>query len=102
MKTHERHEHPATNRPITRAGQYLRDTAGQLGENAERASEELEENVDNIQLKFNELRDSLIDKTKEYSRATNSYVSKNAWMAMGISAGLAFVAGMYVGWKRND
>lgn len=102
MKIQERDQQPAADRPITRAVQYLRKSAGQLGENAERAGEELEENVDNIQLKFKELSDSVIDKTKEYSRATNSYVSKNPWIVMGISAGLAFLAGMFVGRKRKN
>jgi ElaB/YqjD/DUF883 family membrane-anchored ribosome-binding protein len=102
MNTQERNQQPVLDRPITRAGQYVRETAGQVGETAARASEGLEQSVDNIQLKFNDLRDSVIDKTKEYSRTANSYVSKNPWAAIGISAGVAFLVGMFVGRKRSD
>ncbi len=102
MTTQERNHSPVLDRTATRAGQHIRETAGQLGETAARASEGLEKSLDNIQLKFNDVRDSVIDKTKKYSRATNSYVRKNPWIAVGITAGFAFLAGMFIGRRRDD
>ena len=102
MNNQERNQIPDLERTTTRAGQKIRETAGQIGDTAARASEGLQENLDNIQLKFNDLRDSVIDTTKEYSRTANSYVSRNPWIAMGISAGLAFLAGMFVGRRQGD
>ena len=72
-------------------------TAGQLSDTVAQASEELQEGIDNIERRFTEVRDSVTDKTKEYSRTLNSYVTKNPWAAIGISAGLAFVAGILIG-----
>ena len=73
MNNQERNQIPDLERTTTRAGQKIRETAGQIGDTAARASEGLQENLDNIQLKFNDLRDSVIDTTKEYSRTANSY-----------------------------
>jgi ElaB/YqjD/DUF883 family membrane-anchored ribosome-binding protein len=86
----------------TRTGQRIRETAGQIGETAAKATERLEQSFDNIEEQFNELRDSVIDRTKTYSRQTNKFVGKNPWTAIGISAGVAFLAGMFIGRKRGD
>lgn len=102
MKTQERNHLSVLERIATLAGQHIRETAGQLGETAARTSEGLEERLDNIEMKFNEVRDSVIDKTKEYSRTTNSYVRKNPWAAVGISAGCAFLVGMFIGWRHDN
>ena len=102
MNTQERNQAPVLDRTATRPSQYIRETAGQLGETAARATEGLEESLDNIQTKIKGVRDSVIDKTKEYSRTTNNYVRKNPWTAMGISAGAAFLVGMLIGRRRND
>ena len=102
MNTEERNQQPVLDRTTTRTGQYMRETAGQLGETAAMASEKLEESLENIQLKFNDVRDSVVDTTKKYSQATNSYVKKNPWMAIGITAGFAFLAGMFIGRRRGD
>jgi ElaB/YqjD/DUF883 family membrane-anchored ribosome-binding protein len=93
---------PVLDQIATRAGQHIRGKADQLGEAAVRASEGLEESLGKIEMKFNDVRDSVIDKTKEYSRTTNSYVRKNPWVAIGISAGFAFLVGMLIGRRRDD
>jgi ElaB/YqjD/DUF883 family membrane-anchored ribosome-binding protein len=100
MNTEERNQQPVVDRTNTRSGQYMRETAGQLGETAARVTEGMEESLDNIQMKFNDLRDSVIDKTKEYSRTANGYVSRNPWTAIGISTGVAFLVGMLIGRRR--
>ena len=95
--------HPSViERTPTRIGQNIRETADQLGETAARASEGLEGNIENIGAKFNDARTSVFDKTKEYARTTDDYVSRNPWVAVGISAGVAFLVGMLIGRKRDD
>ena len=101
MNTKERNHPPVLDRIVTHAGQHIRETTSQLGETAARASEGLGESLDNIEMKFNDVRDSVTAKTKEYSRTVNNYVGKNPWAAIGITAGLAFMVGMLVG-RRPD
>lgn len=101
MNTKERNHPPVLDRIVTHAGQQMRESASQLGESVARTTEGLEESLDNIEMQFNEVRDSVADKTKKYSRTVNRYVSKNPWAAIGISAGFAFMVGMLVG-RRNE
>ena len=101
MNTQERTHLPVADRLPTRTGEQIRETAGRLGETAARATEGLEESLENIEVKFNDVRGSVIDKTKEYARTTNSYVRKNPWVVIGISAGFAFLAGMLIGRRRD-
>jgi len=89
-------------RAATRTGQQVREAAGLVGESAARATEGFEESLDNIEMKFNDARDSFIDKTKEYSRTANSYVKKNPWVVIGLSAGFAFLVGMLIGRRRDE
>jgi len=100
MNTKERNHEPALDRIITRADKQIHDTADQIGEVAARAGEGLEESIESIEMKFNDLRDSVIDKSKEYSKTTERYVSRNPWVSIGISAGFAFLIGMLVGRRR--
>jgi ElaB/YqjD/DUF883 family membrane-anchored ribosome-binding protein len=102
MNSNKGNHEPVLEPTATRTGQRIRETAGRLGETAARASEGLEESLGNMKMKFNDVRGSVVDKAKEYSRTTNSYVGKNPWTAIGISAGFAFLAGMLIGRRRND
>jgi len=102
MKTQERNHHGVLDRTLARAGQHIHETADQLGETATRASDRLEESFDDIRTKFNDVRDSVTGKTRTYAGTLNSYVGKNPWVAIGISAGFAFLAGMLIGRRRDD
>lgn len=102
MNTQEQNHPQVLERVGTRAGQQIRETASQLGETAARATEGLEQGLNTIGTKFNGVRDSVVDKTKGYMKTTDDYVSKNPWVAVGISAGVAFIAGMLFGRKRNE
>jgi ElaB/YqjD/DUF883 family membrane-anchored ribosome-binding protein len=102
MNIKEINHPPALDRFVTHAGQQIRETADQLTETAARAGEGLEENLDDIKIKFNNVRDSVTGKTKEYSRTLNGYITKNPWVAVGISAGFAFLVGVLVGRRRDD
>jgi ElaB/YqjD/DUF883 family membrane-anchored ribosome-binding protein len=102
MKTQERTHPEMLDRIATRTAQHVRETAGEAVETAARAGEGLAESLDTIEMKFNDIRDSVVERTKEYSRATNTYVRRNPWVVIGISAGIAFLAGMVVGRRRGD
>lgn len=97
MNTQERNHQSELDRIAARAGQKMRETAGKLEKTAARAGEGLEKNLDNIETKFNDLRDSVIDKTKETSRTAEKYLHKKPWVAIGISAGVAFLTGIFLG-----
>jgi ElaB/YqjD/DUF883 family membrane-anchored ribosome-binding protein len=101
MNNQEQNQLPVADRLPTGIGEQIRQTAGRLGESAARASEKSAETLDNIGKKLDDVCDSVIDKTKEYSRATDSYVRKNPWVAVGISAGFAFLAGVLIGRRRD-
>jgi ElaB/YqjD/DUF883 family membrane-anchored ribosome-binding protein len=92
MNTQERNHVPVLDQLGTRAGE--------LEETVARASEGLEESLGHLETRVNEVCESVIDKTKAYSRTANSYVTKNPWAAIGISAGCAFLAGMLIGRRK--
>jgi ElaB/YqjD/DUF883 family membrane-anchored ribosome-binding protein len=101
MKTHEHNHHPQVMEEATaHVGQHIRDTAEQLRQTVARARQELEESLENIETRFNEARDAVVHKTKQYARSTDRYVNKNPWKAVGISAGVAFLAGMLIARRR--
>jgi len=102
MITKERNHPPVVDRISMLAGQHVGETADQLHETVTHASEGLEESLDNIRMKFNDVRDSVTDTTKQYSRSVNDYVNRNPWVAIGISAGCAFLAGMLIGRRRDN
>lgn len=99
--TKEQNHPPVMDRISMLAGQHIGETAEQIRETATQASEGLEESLDNIRMKFNDVRDTVTDTSKQYSRSVNDYVSKNPWVAIGISAGCAFLAGMLIGRRRD-
>jgi ElaB/YqjD/DUF883 family membrane-anchored ribosome-binding protein len=86
----------------TYTGEPLRETLGRPGDIAARAGESLKESLGGLGEKIGGVRDSVLDRTKEYWRTTDGYVGRNPWVAVGISAGVAFLAGLLVGRRRND
>jgi ElaB/YqjD/DUF883 family membrane-anchored ribosome-binding protein len=102
MNTEEQNLPPVLDQITTGVGQDIRETTSYLNETRARTSEGLEESLDNIKMKFNDVRNSVVDKTKEYARTTNSYIRKNPWAVIGISAGFAFLVGMLIGRRRDD
>jgi ElaB/YqjD/DUF883 family membrane-anchored ribosome-binding protein len=100
MNSHDRNHLPGVEQIVTRAGQQIREVADQIGDTAIRASDGLTHGIDSIETKFSDVRDVIAGKTKEYTRKTNKAVSENAWLAMGITAGFAFMVGLLVGRRR--
>ena len=102
MNNKDRNTADVLDRTQTYAGESLRDTFGQAGEATARAAESVKESLGNLGQKLGGVRDSVIDKSKEYWRNTDGYVGRNPWVAIGVSAGVAFLAGMLLGRRRND
>ena len=102
MNTKERNHPPMLDQISILAGQHIGETADQLRETAAQAGEGLEESLDSIRMKFNNVRDSVTDTTRHYSRSVNDYVNKNPWVAIGVSVGCAFLAGMLIGRRQNN
>lgn len=109
MATHERNHTSSTSgqfssaeRAASRVGQEVRDTAKNLSENAAKAGQGLQEGMDAFKEKFNEARDTVVEKTKDYARVTNNYVNENPWIAVGISTGIGFLLGMMITNRRSN
>jgi ElaB/YqjD/DUF883 family membrane-anchored ribosome-binding protein len=100
MNSHDRNHPPVAEQIAARAGQQIREVADHIGDTAIRASEGLTDGIGRIETKFSDVREAIADKTREYSRKTNKVVSENAWLAMGITAGCAFIVGLLVGRRR--
>jgi ElaB/YqjD/DUF883 family membrane-anchored ribosome-binding protein len=99
MNTQE--NHPAVlDQVVTGAGQQIRETAGRLGGTIIRTSEGSEESLDDIETNIRNVRDPIVNKTKEYWRTTNGYLSKNPWVGIGVSIGFAFLAGILIGRRQ--
>lgn len=101
MNNHDRNTTAVLDRTETYPGEPLGDTPGRAGEGMERAGERLKESLDNIGLKIGGVRDSVIDRTKDYWRTTNGFVGRNPWVAVGVSAGFAFLVGMFIGRRQQ-
>jgi ElaB/YqjD/DUF883 family membrane-anchored ribosome-binding protein len=97
MNTQGQDHSQVLDRVATDVGQRIRETADQLGETTERVSEGLQSGLDNLGKDFSDVRDSVVDRTREYSQTTKSYVRKNPWVVIGLSAGFAFLVGMLIG-----
>ncbi len=100
MATQERNEGGTSRSNPTRSthpmGQQVGETARDLSERASQAAEGLQEGVENFRQKFNDVKDTVVDRTKEYARVTDTYVNENPWLAVGIGAGIGLLIGMMI------
>src|SRR5258705_2152695 len=101
MRAQEHNRTPVLEETTDHIGQHFRETADQLRQTVARACQELGEGLENIERKFTEARDTVVHKTKQYARTTDRYVNKNPWKAVGISAGVAFLAGVVIARRRS-
>jgi ElaB/YqjD/DUF883 family membrane-anchored ribosome-binding protein len=101
MKSHERSQPSVLEETTDHVGQHFRETADHLRQTVARARQDLEESLENIEKKFNDTRDAVVHKTKQVARSTDRYVNKHPWKAVGISAGVAFLAGVVIARRRN-
>jgi len=101
MNNHDRNTTAVLDRAETYPGEPMLGTPDQLDEHQGRAGERLKESLSNIGVNIGGVRDSVMDKTKDYWRTTNGFVGRNPWVAVGISAGFAFLVGMFIGRRQQ-
>lgn len=80
-------------------------TAAKVGQRARRAADDIgehvEEGLEGFREKFDDVRNTVVDSTKRYARATDDYVNDNPWLAVGIGAGIGLLLGMMMS-SRGD
>ena len=82
---------------IDDAEALLRATANQGGEAIAAVRAKAEESLANAKVKMTEAQDALIEKARVAARATDDYVHKNPWRAVGAAAGVGLVIGLLIG-----
>jgi ElaB/YqjD/DUF883 family membrane-anchored ribosome-binding protein len=102
MNNQERNTATVLDREDTTPGQHVRDTPGELLEPMLRAGQDFKESLGQLGTRIGTVRDNVVGKTKDYWRTTDNYVARNPWVAVGVSAGVAFLAGMLIGRRRSD
>ncbi len=85
-----------SSRSSQHVAQQIRDTANDLGERASHAVEGIQGGMENFRERFTNVKDTVVDRTKEYARATDTYVNENPWIAVGIGAGIGLIIGMMI------
>lgn len=101
MKNQEGIATPVLDRVDMHAGQPTRESASELGDVVTRLNGGFKETLGEIGAKLENGRDTFIAKTKKTWQTTDAYVGKNPWWAVGISAGVAFLAGMLISRRRD-
>src|SRR3970282_1155367 len=76
---------------VSDAEELLRATANQAGEKISAARERIQDSMHLAKVKLADAEVVMLDKTKEVARATDEYVHKNPWKAVGIDAGVGFL-----------
>lgn len=81
------------------AESLLRATAGQVGDRVQEARTQAEASVRQARERIGELERTVAGQAKAAAREADRYVRDNPWQALGIAAGVAFLAGMLVARK---
>jgi hypothetical protein len=100
MNTQERNHPPIADKADAPVGQRFRETLDRNTTMASPTDLDFQNSLDIIGQKYAGVRDAVIGTTKGYAKTTNEYVSRNPWMLMGITGGLAFFAGLILGRRR--
>ena len=90
------------NRLVGDTEALLRAMASVPGEKTAALRASLESNLNTYKQRVREIQGAAVERTTAAVRATDEYVHDNAWAAIGIAAGLGFVAGLIVASGRRD
>jgi ElaB/YqjD/DUF883 family membrane-anchored ribosome-binding protein len=82
---------------LSDAQELLRLLADQTSENVTDLRFRLEDKIVKYKKELARLQEATVTKVTEVARATDDYVHYEPWKAIGIAAGIAFVAGVLVG-----
>lgn len=75
----------------------LSETANQGGEKMAQLRAKVESSLRVARRRMAEAQAAVLDKTRESARATNVYVHKNPWNAIGAAAGVGLLLGFLLG-----
>jgi ElaB/YqjD/DUF883 family membrane-anchored ribosome-binding protein len=79
------------------AEELLRATAGQAGEKVSAARGRAEEGLQRARERIKELESEVAARGREAARATDEFVHREPWKAVGIAAGIGVIVGMLIG-----
>jgi ElaB/YqjD/DUF883 family membrane-anchored ribosome-binding protein len=79
---------------LTEADTLLKQAAKESGEKATDLRAQVESKLRAAKLKLQDMQDDAVDRAKVAARVTDEYVHDNPWQAIGITAAVAFLAGL--------
>lgn len=77
--------------------ELLRATAGQAGDKMADLRLKAQDHLTAAKIKLAAAETAVVDKAKAVGRATDDFVHDNPWRAVGVAAGIGFVAGLLIG-----
>lgn len=81
---------------IADSEELLRATAGTAGEKIAELRARAQDRLNTAKIKLADAEELMVDKAKAVGRATDDYVQDNPWRAVGIAAGIGFIAGLLI------
>lgn len=84
-------------RVVTDAEALLKATAKHGGEELDGVRARAEDSLRVAKARLAEEREALLGRTKDAARATDAYIHKNPWQAIGVAAGVGLVVGLLTG-----
>jgi ElaB/YqjD/DUF883 family membrane-anchored ribosome-binding protein len=81
---------------LTEAEDLLRQAGNETGERARDLRGQVEAKLLAAKMRLQELQGEAVDQAKAAARVTDDYVHDNPWSAIGIAAGIGFLAGLLV------
>jgi ElaB/YqjD/DUF883 family membrane-anchored ribosome-binding protein len=82
---------------VSDAEEILRATAGVAGDKVGELRERIADRLRDAKLRIADVEEVWIDRTRAAARATDDYVNKNPWQAIGIAAGIGLLLGVIIG-----
>ncbi|MGV3774595.1 MAG: DUF883 family protein [Verrucomicrobiales bacterium] len=76
-------------------------TKERIGTELELITNRIKTGIENGKFSLHEVQESVKHKSKKAARQTDYYVHDNAWKAMGITAAIAFIGGMFLSRGRR-
>jgi len=81
---------------LTDVDALLRQAAEATGDEARELRRRAEDMLEQAQLKFTAVRDDVVRRGREATRATDEWVHDNPWGAVGIGAAVGVLLGMLI------
>lgn len=82
---------------IADAEDLLRATAGQAGDKVAAARAKAEAGLERARTRLKELEGELAERGRQAARATDEFVHREPWKAVGIAAGIGLIVGLLMG-----